>query len=83
MPWELNKTAPFENDVWELYNLKTDLSETTDLAEKQPDRRDSLLQELEAWRVSVRAERMLPNPDCDPKAKPRNKKAGKSADEPR
>jgi arylsulfatase A len=57
----------------ELYNLKTDLGEMVDLAEKQPDRRDGLLKELEAWRVSVRAERMLPNPDFDANAKSRSR----------
>jgi arylsulfatase A-like enzyme len=79
--WKLIEA--FDPASVELYNLKTDLSETTDFAERQPDRRDSLLKELEAWRVSVRAERMLPNPDFAPNAKPRNKKARKSADESR
>lgn len=79
--WKLIES--FDPAGVELYNLKTDISETTDLAEKQPDRRDALLKELEAWRISVRAERMLPNPNFDPIAEPRTKKAGKPADQPR
>lgn len=38
MPWDLNKVLPFEDDVWELYNVKEDFSESTDLAAKYPDK---------------------------------------------
>jgi hypothetical protein len=34
----LNPNAPFDDDVWELYHVADDLSETTDLAAQQPDR---------------------------------------------
>lgn len=59
--WKLIES--FDPARVELYNLKTDLSETTDLSQKEPHIRNALLQELEAWRVAVRAERMLPNPN--------------------
>ena len=59
--WKLIET--FDPTGVELYNLANDLGETTNLAEQDPPRRDTLLQELELWRRSVGAERMLPNPD--------------------
>ncbi len=63
-PWKLIES--FDPAKVELYNLDDDLSETTNLADQMPERRDALLQELEAWRMSVRAERMLPNPNRRP-----------------
>jgi len=42
MPWDLNKVLPFEDDVWELYNVKEDFSESTDLAAKYPDKLEEL-----------------------------------------
>jgi hypothetical protein len=39
-----------------------------------------LQQELEAWRVAVGAERMQPNPDYDPAAKPAKKKRKAAAE---
>ena len=59
--WKLIES--FDPAGIELYNLRTDLSETTDLAEDRPDRRESLLGELNAWRDSVRAEPMTRNPN--------------------
>ncbi len=55
MPWDLNVTLPFEEDVWELYNTNEDFSESTDLAEQYPDKLAEL-QELfdqEAWKYNV------------------------------
>ena len=46
----------------ELYNLKNDLSEKTNLADKHPTLRDQLLTDLEGWKKSVKAEEMTPNP---------------------
>ncbi|MEL6109200.1 MAG: sulfatase [Planctomycetota bacterium] len=60
--WKLIET--FDPEGVELYNLKNDLGEQKDLASAEPRRRDELLRELEAWRVSVGAERMTPNPDA-------------------
>jgi arylsulfatase A-like enzyme len=34
----LNPNAPFDDDVWELYHVAEDLSETTDLAAQEPHR---------------------------------------------
>ena len=55
MPWELNKVVPFENDVWELYNVAEDFSESTDLAEKYPEKLAELqaIFDEEAWKYNV------------------------------
>ena len=42
MPWELNKVVPFENDVWELYHVAEDFSESTDLASQHPEKLEEL-----------------------------------------
>ena len=34
-----NPNAPFDDDVWELYHVAEDLSETTDLAAEEPEQR--------------------------------------------
>jgi arylsulfatase A-like enzyme len=51
--WKLIKY--FENGAIELYNLKEDLSERNNLAEKQPEKAKALVKELEAWQVSTDA----------------------------
>jgi arylsulfatase A-like enzyme len=56
----------FEDDHVELYNLKDDLSETTDLAAKLPAKRDELHQKLQAWRDSVGAQYPTANPAYKP-----------------
>ncbi|DAC23309.1 MAG TPA: sulfatase [Candidatus Poseidoniales archaeon] len=61
--WKLIES--FDPATVELYNLAEDLGETCDLAEVEMKRRDSLLRELEAWRQTVGAERMAPNPDFE------------------
>ncbi len=45
----------FENNAVELYNLKEDLSERNNQAEKEPEMTKALLQELEAWQVATDA----------------------------
>ena len=45
----------FEDDRRELYNLRDDLSETNDLAAKEPERVKLLLQKLQAWRNEINA----------------------------
>jgi arylsulfatase A-like enzyme len=45
----------FEDGTVELYNLKDDLSERTNLAEKEPEKTKALLNELEAWQVATDA----------------------------
>ncbi len=55
MPWVLAGTFPFENDVWELYNLNEDFSETKNLAAKHPEKLEELkkLWDEQAWKNNV------------------------------
>jgi arylsulfatase len=49
--------APFDDDVWELYDVRTDLSETVDLAGQHPE----LLNELvELWWDEAERNQVLP-----------------------
>lgn len=52
MPWDVNVVLPFDQDVWELYNVAEDFSESTDLAAKYPDKLEELkkLFDEEAWK---------------------------------
>ena len=56
----------FEDSHVELYNLKDDLSETTDLAVKMPEKAEELRKKLAVWRKSVNAAMPTPNPDYKP-----------------
>jgi len=38
MPWNVNVTNPFDADVWELYNLNEDFSESNNLAKDRPSK---------------------------------------------
>lgn len=49
----------FEDGHVELYNLKDDMSETTDLASKLPDKAAELKKMLADWRKSVGAQCLL------------------------
>jgi arylsulfatase A-like enzyme len=60
----------FETGRAELYNLRDDLSERTDLSAKLPERAAALRAQLQAWQKSVDAAFPSPNPDYDPNAKP-------------
>jgi len=71
-PWKLIET--FDPEGIELYNLANDLSETKNLATTEVAKTAELRRELDAWRVAVGAERMLPNPDYDPTVQPAKKK---------
>jgi arylsulfatase len=42
MPWVLGGTFDFGKDIWELYNLAEDPTETTDLAAKNPEKLEEL-----------------------------------------
>jgi arylsulfatase len=55
MPWQLNVTLPFEKDEWELYNTAKDFSESTNLADKHPEKLAELKKmfEEEAWKYNV------------------------------
>lgn len=61
----------FEDGAIELYNLKDDIGETKNLAEKMPEKTKELHKVMLAWRKSVAAP--VPtekNPQYDPNAKP-------------
>lgn len=55
MPWDVNVVLPFEDDEWELYNVATDFSESTNLAEKYPNKLKKLIETFdeEAWKYNV------------------------------
>ncbi len=55
MPWIVNATFSFEDDVWELYHVAEDFSESTNLAEENPEKLEELkkLFEEEAWANNV------------------------------
>ena len=53
----------FEDGRIELFNLKTDLGEKTDLASARPDVAKCLAAELRAWRKEVGALMPEPHPD--------------------
>lgn len=62
--WKLIQT--FDPERVELYNLRTDLSETRSLLQDHPDVAERMMSELVQWRDSVGAEVMRPNPGYDP-----------------
>ncbi len=65
----------FETGKVELYNLKDDVGEKTNLAASEPKRTTELHAKLKAWRKAVGAQLPTPNPDHDPeKDKPAPKK---------
>jgi arylsulfatase A len=51
----------------ELYDLKNDMSETTNIAEKQPELAQKMLKKLKKWQKSVKADMPTPNPKHDAK----------------
>ena len=55
MPWDVNATNPFDADVWELYNLNEDFSESNNLAEEHPAKLEMLKEEFhkEALKFNV------------------------------
>jgi len=58
-----------EDNRAELFNLAQDISEQTNLADKEPKRAADLRAELAAWQKQVGAKFPIPNPNYDP-AKP-------------
>ena len=52
-PWKLLEF--FEDGRLELYNLKDDIGETHNLAEKEPEQANELLKRLRAWRKGIHA----------------------------
>jgi len=55
----------FETGKKELYNLKDDIGETTDLAAENPQITAKLAKMLDDWRQSAKAKMMEPNPAWD------------------
>lgn len=53
----------YEDGSLELYNLKNDISETTNLASQDPKRAQTMLEKLVAWRRDVKANMPRPNPN--------------------
>jgi len=55
MPWEIGGTFPFDKDVWELYDLRKDFSETENLADKNPKKLAELKAawDQDAWKNNV------------------------------
>jgi arylsulfatase len=53
----LDANAPFDDDVWELYDKRTDFSETNDLAAQEPDRLAAM---VELWWEEARRNDVLP-----------------------
>lgn len=65
----------FEDDRVELYDVVTDIGETTDLATKEPQRVATMRTRLDQWRSTIGAQLPTPNPAYDPeKDKPKGKK---------
>ena len=53
----LDADAPFDDDVWELYQVAEDLSETNDLAAREPER---LAEMIDLWWEEARRNDVLP-----------------------
>ena len=64
----------YEDNSIELYNLKVDISETTNLVAKDPDRTAEMTHLLDAWLKDTGAKFPKPNPAYNPKAPPRRKR---------
>src|SRR6185436_461121 len=61
------KLVEFFNDMHvELYNIRADISEKTDLALSNPAKTEELRKKLHAWRTAVGAQMPTPNPKHDP-----------------
>lgn len=58
---------------FELYNLKEDIGEQTNLAKEMPEKVCKLKEMLQDWRNEVNAQMLTPNPDYDPKKARRSK----------
>lgn len=63
----------FEDGAIELYNLREDPLESSNLASRHPEQARELLKQLTVWRSAVDAQMMRPNPNYDPKRKGRKR----------
>jgi len=64
--WKLIKR--YEGKPFELFNLKDDLGEAVDLAEKHPEKVKTLHARLQEYLKSINAKLPRPNPNYSPKA---------------
>ncbi len=76
-PWKMIKR--YEGKTFELFNLKDDLSETTDLSETNPAKVKELDTKLTAWLQKTHAKLPKPNPDFNPNRKNNRKNNRKKA----
>ena len=55
MPWDVNVILPFDEDEWELYHVAEDFSESTNLADENPEKLAELIEifDEEAWKYNV------------------------------
>ncbi|WP_346863112.1 arylsulfatase [uncultured Draconibacterium sp.] len=55
MPWSTGGTFPFEDDVWELYNLNEDFSESNNVVDQYPEKLKELQEawDEDAWKYNV------------------------------
>ena len=70
--WKLIKK--YEDNSYELYNLKNDIGETKNLSKKYPQKTKELSTMLKQWLNSVKAQYPTPNPNWDPE---KERKKGK------
>lgn len=61
--WKL--VEHYDTGQVELFNLRQDAGESTNLASAEPARASSLRERLRTWRLSVGAQENSPNPDAD------------------
>lgn len=65
--WKLHQY--FEDGALELYNLRNDIGETKNLAQRNPKKTAELLERLQQWRSQIQAPvPTKPNPEFDPAA---------------
>ena len=55
----------FEDETFELYNLKSDPTEKNNLVASNPKKKEELLAKLQTWRASVGAQMMTQNPNYE------------------
>lgn len=56
----------YDDGSIELFNLRDDIGETINLANKKPGKAEELLNNLKIWRTSIGAQMPIPNPDYNP-----------------
>ena len=75
IPWKQGQAPAFDDDVWELYDTKTDWTQSHDLAAEQPDRLHELqrLWLIEAVRYNVLPldDRLMERADAEVAGRPR------------